>query len=173
MPDLLLGFQTEKFLKYAEEQMPDLIIIGAKGLGGTASILVGGEVQQVVEYAACLVLVERTPDNGLRGVILVTVGSGGRRQPQQGFIHDRVDDRLIREARIFGCSDEARTVRVEARVGIGFEHAGRPVVQAKIDACVVPAAEHLANPHGQRLDPSLKLGIKECQVAKLHVLTGR
>ena len=35
-PELILGFPTEKFLKYAEEQMPDLIIIGAKGLLATA-----------------------------------------------------------------------------------------------------------------------------------------
>ncbi len=65
-PELVLGFPTEKFLKYAEEQMPDLIIIGAKGLRATAGILVGGVAQQVVEYAPCPVLVVRTPYNGLR-----------------------------------------------------------------------------------------------------------
>jgi len=74
-PELLLGFPTEKFLKYAEEQMPDLIIIGAKGLRATAGILVGGVAQQVVEYAPCPVLVVRAPYNGLRGIMLVMDGS--------------------------------------------------------------------------------------------------
>ena len=79
-PELLLGFPTEKFLKYAEEQMPDLIIIGAKGLRATAGILVGGVAQQVVEYAPCPVLVVRAPYNGLRGIMLVTDGSASSRQ---------------------------------------------------------------------------------------------
>jgi len=79
-PELILGFPTEKFLKYAEEQMPDLIIIGAKGLRATAGILVGGVAQQVVEYAPCPVLVVRAPYNGLRGIMLVTDGSASSRQ---------------------------------------------------------------------------------------------
>jgi nucleotide-binding universal stress UspA family protein len=74
-PELLLGFPTEKFLKYAEEQKPDLIIIGAKGLRSTAGILLGGVAQQMVEYAPCPVLVVRAPYNGLRAVMLVTDGS--------------------------------------------------------------------------------------------------
>ena len=79
-PELELGFPTEKFLKYAEEQMPDLIIIGAKGLRSTTDILVGGVAQQVVEYAPCPVLVVRTPYDGLRNVMLVTDGSPSSRQ---------------------------------------------------------------------------------------------
>jgi nucleotide-binding universal stress UspA family protein len=79
-PELELGFPTEKFLKYAEEQMPDLIIIGAKGLRSTTDILVGGVAQQVVEYAPCPVLVVRIPYNGLRNVMMVTDGSPSSRQ---------------------------------------------------------------------------------------------
>jgi nucleotide-binding universal stress UspA family protein len=82
-PELLLGFPTEKFLKYAEEQKPDLIIIGAKGLRATMGILVGGVAQQVVEYAPCPVLVVRAPYNGLRGVMLVTDGSASSQQALQ------------------------------------------------------------------------------------------
>ncbi len=78
--ELQVGFPTAKFLKYAEEQMPDLIIIGAKGLRATTSILVGGVAQQVVEYAPCPVLVVRAPYNGLRGVLLATDGSASSRQ---------------------------------------------------------------------------------------------
>jgi len=79
-PELVLGFPTEKFLKYAEENMPNLIIIGAKGLRATKGILVGGVAQQVVEYAPCPVLVVRAPYNGLREVMLVTDGSASSRQ---------------------------------------------------------------------------------------------
>jgi nucleotide-binding universal stress UspA family protein len=74
-PELLLGIPTVKFLKRAEEQKPDLIIIGAKGLRATTGILVGGVAQQVVEYAACPVLVVRAPYHGLHEVMLVTDGS--------------------------------------------------------------------------------------------------
>ena len=74
-PELLLGVPTVKFLKHAEEQKPDLIIIGAKGLRATTGILVGGVAQQVVEYASCPVLVVRAPYHGLREIMLVTDGS--------------------------------------------------------------------------------------------------
>jgi nucleotide-binding universal stress UspA family protein len=84
-PKLLLGFPTEKFLIYAEERKPDLIIIGAKGLRATMGILLGGVAQQVVEYAPCPVLVVRAPYNGLRGVLLVTDGSVSSQQAVQFF----------------------------------------------------------------------------------------
>ena len=74
-PELLLGVPTVKFMKHAEEQNPNLIIIGAKGLRATAGILVGGVAQQVVEYAPCPVLVVRAPYHGLHEVMLVTDGS--------------------------------------------------------------------------------------------------
>jgi nucleotide-binding universal stress UspA family protein len=82
-PELLLGFPTEKFLKYAEEQKPNLIIIGARGLRATVGIMVGGVAQQVVEYAPCPVLVVRTPYNGLQKVLLVTDGSASSQQSVQ------------------------------------------------------------------------------------------
>jgi len=78
-PELLLGVPTVKFIKHAEEQNPDLIIIGAKGLRATTGILVGGVAQQVVEYAPCPVLVVRAPYHGLRQVMLVTDGSDSSR----------------------------------------------------------------------------------------------
>jgi nucleotide-binding universal stress UspA family protein len=82
-PELLLGYPTEKLLKFAEEQMPNLIIIGAKGLRATLGILVGGVAQQVVEYAPCPVLVVRVPYNGLREIMLVTDGSPSSQQAVQ------------------------------------------------------------------------------------------
>ena len=79
-PELQLGFPTEKFLKYAEEHMPDLIVTGAKGLRASPGILVGSVAQQVVEYAPCPVLVVRAPYHGLRNVMVVTDGSASSRQ---------------------------------------------------------------------------------------------
>ena len=81
--ELQLGAATEKFLKYAEKQEPDLIILGAKGLRATPGILVGGVAQQVVEYSACPVLVVRAPYSGLRNVMLVMDGSASSRQALQ------------------------------------------------------------------------------------------
>ena len=79
-PELLLGIPTVNFLKHAEEQKPDLIIIGARGLRATTGILVGGVAQQVVEYAACPVLVVRAPYHGIHEAMVVTDGSDSSRQ---------------------------------------------------------------------------------------------
>jgi nucleotide-binding universal stress UspA family protein len=81
--ELQEGFPMEKFLKYAEEQKPDLIIIGAKGLQATAGILLGVVVQHIFEYAPCPVLVIRGPYNGLRRVMLITDGSASSQQALQ------------------------------------------------------------------------------------------
>ena len=82
-PELLLGVPTVKFLRHAEEQKPDLIIIGAKGLRATTGILVGGVAQQVVEYAPCPVLVVRAPYHGLREIMVVTDGSASSQHALQ------------------------------------------------------------------------------------------
>lgn len=73
--ELLVGYPTEQLVEYTDEQQPDLIVLGAKGLRSTLGILVGGVAQQVLEYAACPVLVVRAPYQGLRNVLLVTDGS--------------------------------------------------------------------------------------------------
>ncbi len=73
--ELKLGYPVEMILEHAEDQKPDLIVLGAKGLRATAGILLGGVAQQVVEYACCPVLVVRAPYHGLRHILLVTDGS--------------------------------------------------------------------------------------------------
>ncbi|MGB8213326.1 MAG: universal stress protein [Anaerolineales bacterium] len=95
-PELLVGIPTEKFLRHAEEQKPDLVIVGAKGLRATVGILLGGVAQQVVEYAPCPVLVVRAPYHGLRNVLFVTDGSESSRQALQylGNLPLPVDARL-------------------------------------------------------------------------------
>jgi nucleotide-binding universal stress UspA family protein len=52
-----------------------LIVLGAKGLRSTVSILLGGVAQHVVEYACCPVLIVRAPYHGFGRVLFVTDGS--------------------------------------------------------------------------------------------------
>ncbi len=72
---LEIGPPAEKILEIAAAKKSDLIVVGAKGLRATLGILLGGVAQQVVEYAACPVLVVRAPFQGLRRILLVTDGS--------------------------------------------------------------------------------------------------
>ena len=73
--ELQLGHTAEMILEIAAVRMPDLIALGAKGLRSTASILLGGVAQQVVEYACCPVLIVRAPYRGFCRVLFVTDGS--------------------------------------------------------------------------------------------------
>ncbi|MFT3893810.1 MAG: universal stress protein [Anaerolineales bacterium] len=70
-----LGSAAQMILEHAEEKMPDLIVLGAKGLRSTVSILLGGVAQQVMEYATCPVLIVRAPYHGFRKIVLATDGS--------------------------------------------------------------------------------------------------
>lgn len=60
---------------YAGRFLPDLIVMGAKGLRATLGILLGGVAQQVVEYSSCPVLVVRAPYRGIKRLLVVTDGS--------------------------------------------------------------------------------------------------
>jgi nucleotide-binding universal stress UspA family protein len=73
--ELQLGHAAEKILEIAAARTPDLIVLGAKGLRSTASILLGGVAQQVVEYAGCPLLIVRAPYRGFCRVLFVTDGS--------------------------------------------------------------------------------------------------
>jgi len=73
--ELKLGPAAEMILDRAQENKPDLIVLGAKGLRATAGIFLGGVAQQVVEYICCPVLIVRAPYRGLRHILLVTDGS--------------------------------------------------------------------------------------------------
>lgn len=73
--ELQLGHAEEKILEIAAARAPDLIVLGAKGLRSTVSILLGGVAQHVVEYACCPVLIVRAPYHGFCKVLFVTDGS--------------------------------------------------------------------------------------------------
>jgi nucleotide-binding universal stress UspA family protein len=73
--ELLTGYPAAELAEYADRQSPDLMVLGAKGLRATLGILLGGVVQQVVEYAVWPVLTVRAPYSGLKRVLVVTDGS--------------------------------------------------------------------------------------------------
>lgn len=73
--ELKLAPPADLILNLAEASPVDLIILGAKGLRSTASILLGGVAQQVMEYSDCPVLIVRAPYRGFRKILLVTDGS--------------------------------------------------------------------------------------------------
>jgi nucleotide-binding universal stress UspA family protein len=72
---LLVGSPAAMLAEFAEARSPDLIVLGAKGLRATLGILLGGVVQQIVEYGTWPVLVVRAPYRGLKRIVLVTDGS--------------------------------------------------------------------------------------------------
>ena len=73
--ELKLGSPAALILENAETRKLDLIVLGAKGLRSTVSILLGGVAQQVMEYAACPVLIVRAPYRGLHKILMATDGS--------------------------------------------------------------------------------------------------
>jgi hypothetical protein len=62
-------------IEFADQHSPDLIVLGARGRRATLGILLGGTVQQIVEYATWPVLVVRAPYAGLRRILLIVDGS--------------------------------------------------------------------------------------------------
>jgi nucleotide-binding universal stress UspA family protein len=73
--ELLTGYPADALAEYADQFQPNLIALGAKGLRSTLGILLGGVVQQVVEYANWPALVVRAPYTGLHRILLITDGS--------------------------------------------------------------------------------------------------
>lgn len=84
---ILHGSPAEALTKFANENKPDLIVMGAKGLRATLGILLGGVAQQMVEYSRWPVLVVRAPYTGLKQVLLVTDGSAHSHQSLDYLIH--------------------------------------------------------------------------------------
>ncbi|MDD5466826.1 MAG: universal stress protein [Anaerolineales bacterium] len=73
--ELKAGSPAETILEHADKQKPHLVVLGARGARSTLGILLGGVVQQVVEYGNWPVLVVRAPYQGIHQALLVTDGS--------------------------------------------------------------------------------------------------
>jgi nucleotide-binding universal stress UspA family protein len=81
---LIQGYPTEKLMKYAEENSPDLIVMGGKA-AGTLGGLLGNVATDVVHGGHWPVLVVRGPYKGLQRVLLVTDGSPASRYTYEYF----------------------------------------------------------------------------------------
>lgn len=63
---LLDGHAANEILKLAEAQKPDLIVVGARGLGALSRVVLGSVSERIVKHAPCSVLVVRVPDDDPR-----------------------------------------------------------------------------------------------------------
>lgn len=73
--ELKLGSPAALILEQAAVHQFDLIVLGARGLRSTVSILLGGVAQHVMEHASCPVLIVRAPYRGFHQVLFPTDGS--------------------------------------------------------------------------------------------------
>ena len=85
--NLLHGHPAESIVNFTQENKPDLVIMGARGLRATLGILLGGVVQQVVEHADCPVLVVRAPHTELHRILIATDNS-----PESHIAIDYIND---------------------------------------------------------------------------------
>ncbi len=90
--ELLTGYPAEQISEYAAKFVPDLIVLGAKGRRATLGILLGGVVQQIVEYAEDPVLVVRAPYEGMQRILLITDGSVHSQRATQYLGHFPIPD---------------------------------------------------------------------------------
>ncbi len=70
-----LGYPTEKIIEYASEHHPDLVVMGARGMGSNLGLLLGSVAMNIVHDGRWPVLIVREPVRGLHKIMLVTDGS--------------------------------------------------------------------------------------------------
>ncbi len=61
IPEILEGPPADAILRVADARDTDLIVMGARGLGSVASLLLGSVSQKVIAHANCPVLVVHAP----------------------------------------------------------------------------------------------------------------
>lgn len=73
---LLDGHPATSLLHEAEQRRPDVIVIGARGLGGMSRMLLGSTSERLVKHAPCSVLVTHPPE-GSTGIHRILVADDG------------------------------------------------------------------------------------------------
>lgn len=73
-----LGRAAELILQVANEEMVDLIVVGSRGLGPIASVVLGSVSAHLVDHATCPVLVVRSPE--ATRMLLATDGTPSSRE---------------------------------------------------------------------------------------------
>lgn len=71
------GVPKEEIVREAEEWPADLVVVGARGLGGVKGLLLGSVSQTVARHVHCPVLVVKGRARPLATVLLATDGSDG------------------------------------------------------------------------------------------------
>ncbi|MEI7845232.1 MAG: universal stress protein [Chloroflexota bacterium] len=71
---VIQGYPSELLMKYAQENQPDLIVLGGKAVGKLGGLL-GNVANHIVHSGFWPVLIVRNPYQGLKRVLLVTDGS--------------------------------------------------------------------------------------------------
>lgn len=74
---LVQGIPKEEIVREAEAWPADLVVVGARGLGGVRGLLVGSVSQTVARHVHCPVLVVKGRARPLANVLLATDGSDG------------------------------------------------------------------------------------------------
>ncbi|MFN3649449.1 MAG: universal stress protein [Armatimonadota bacterium] len=71
------GKPAAEIVQEIEEDPPDMVALGSRGLGAVARFLLGSVAERVARHASCPVLVARELKEGIRRVILGIDGSPG------------------------------------------------------------------------------------------------
>jgi nucleotide-binding universal stress UspA family protein len=69
------GAAAEEILRAAEEQPPDLLVVGSRGVSGLTRFFVGSVAERIARHAPCSVLLARPITQALRQVIVGIDGS--------------------------------------------------------------------------------------------------
>lgn len=80
------GVPKEEILRTAEEWQADLVVVGARGLGGVKGFLLGSVSQTVARHAHCAVLVVKGRGRALERALVATDGSEGANEAIRFFL---------------------------------------------------------------------------------------
>jgi nucleotide-binding universal stress UspA family protein len=152
--ELLTGYPAEQISEFASTHIPDLIVLGAKGRRATLGILLGGVVQQIVEYAEDPVLVVRAPYQGLQRILLVSDGSVHSQRATRYLGKFPVPD--LAEVRVMHVLPPLPTPALIARSWPAGSEAMAPVPSYETEALLIKQAEEEERQGKVLLEDTLK-----------------
>jgi nucleotide-binding universal stress UspA family protein len=152
--ELLTGYPAEQISEFASTRIPDLIVLGAKGRRATLGILLGGVVQQIVEYAEDPVLVVRAPYQGLQRILLVSDGSVHSQRATRYLGKFPVPD--LAEVRVMHVLPPLPTPALIARSWPAGSEAMAPVPSYETEALLIKQAEEEERQGKVLLEDTLK-----------------
>lgn len=84
---LLDGHPAAELLQEVERRKPDVVVVGARGLGAVTRVLLGSVSERLVKHAPCSVLVAHPPQNsaGVRKLLIADDGSRAAQSAVERF----------------------------------------------------------------------------------------